>query len=53
MKRKLMRSENGWGVFLSKTILELLNVDPENNMVELEIEKDVLRIKRAQKNETN
>ncbi len=51
MQRKLMRSGNGWAVFLSKTILELLKVDPEVDFIEFEIEKDVLRIKKAKEDD--
>ena len=46
MKKKLMRSGNGWGVFLSKTILELLDINPEKDFVELQVENDVLKIKK-------
>lgn len=48
MKRKLMRSGNGWGLFLSKTIIELLKIDPEKDFVELEIENNTLKIKKSE-----
>ena len=48
MKRKLSRSGNGWSVFLPKVIIELLDIDPETNEIELEIENKVLKITKAQ-----
>ncbi|MFA7659521.1 MAG: hypothetical protein WCY19_08820 [Candidatus Gastranaerophilaceae bacterium] len=47
MKRKLMRPGNGWAVFLSKTILELLKINPETDFIELQVENDILKIKKT------
>ena len=49
MKRKLMRSGNGWAIFMSKTILELIKINPETDFVELEVENGVLKIKKSKK----
>lgn len=46
MKRKLMRSGNGWAIFMSKTIIELLKINPEKDFLEIQIENDVLKIKK-------
>lgn len=46
MKRKLMRSGNGWALFMSKTLIELLKINPETDFVEMQIENDVLKIKK-------
>lgn len=46
MERKLFRSGNGWAIFVPKTILELLKVDPEKDFIEFEMENDVLKIKK-------
>ena len=46
MKRKLMRSGNGWALFISKTLIELLKINPETDFVEIQIENDVLKIKK-------
>lgn len=52
MERKLFRAGNGWSLFLPKVIIELLKIDPENDTVEMQIENDVLKIKKlASKNE--
>ena len=48
VERKLSRSGNGWSLFIPKTIIELLKIDPETDHVEFIVENDVLKIKRAQ-----
>ena len=49
MKRNLSKSGNGWALFLPKTIIELLEINPETDQVELEVENKTLKIKRADK----
>ena len=49
MERKLSRSGNGWSLFMPKTIIELLKINPESDNVELIIENDVLKVKKAEK----
>ena len=46
MKKKLSKSGNGWSLFMPKTIIELLDINPEQDHVELEIENKVLKIKK-------
>ncbi len=46
MNRKFFKSGNGWALFVSKTILELLKVNPETDFIEMQIENDVLKIKK-------
>ncbi len=52
MKRKLIRSGSGWAMFVSKTLLELLNVNPEIDFLDIEVEKDVLKIKKHEEKTT-
>ena len=47
MERKLFRAWNGWSLFLPKVIIELLKIDPENDTIEMQIENDVLKIKKV------
>ncbi len=47
MERKLIRSGNGWGLFINSTILKLLKIDPEKDKVEYIVENDTLKIKKA------
>ena len=49
MERKLFRAGNGWSLFLPKVVIELLKIDPENDTVEMQIENDVLKIKKVDK----
>ena len=49
MKKKLFKSGNAWVLLLQKAILELLDIDPEIDEVELEVENKVLKVKKAEK----
>ncbi len=46
MKKKLIKSGNAWVLLLQKAIIELLDIDPENDEVELEIENKTLKVKK-------
>ena len=48
MKKKMYKSGNAWALLIQKAILELLDIDPENDEVELEVENKVLKVKKAQ-----
>ena len=50
MKRKLSRSGSGWALFMPKTLLELINVNPESDQLEVKVENDIIKITKA-KNE--
>ena len=47
--RKLMRNGNGWALCLNSTILGLLDIDPEVNMVKYTVENDKLIITKSDK----
>lgn len=49
MERKLFRAGNGWSLFLPKVIIELLKIDPEKDTIEMQIENEVLKIKKTDK----
>ena len=49
MKKKLYRSGNAWALLIQKAILQLLDIDPETDEIELEVENKVLKVKKAQK----
>lgn len=51
MKRKLMHSGNGYALFVSKTIIELLKINPEKDFVEFEVENNILKITKADTSE--
>ena len=47
--RKLMRNGNGWALSINSTILGLLDVNPEEDMVQYIVEKDRLIISKRNK----
>ena len=47
MKKKLSRSGSGWALFMPKTLLELVDVNPETDMLEVKVENDVIKITKA------
>ncbi len=49
MERRLFRTGNGWSLFIPKVIIELLKIDPENDNIEMQIENDILKIKKVEK----
>lgn len=49
MKKKLIKSGNAWVLLLQKPILELLDINPEKDEVDLEIENKLLKVKKAEK----
>ena len=49
MKKKLYKSGNAWALLIQKAILQLLDIDPENDEVELEVENKVLKVKKVTK----
>lgn len=51
MKKNLIRNGSGWAIFVPKPILELLDINPEEDQIELEVENKVLKIKRAEKDQ--
>lgn len=49
MKKKLFKSGNAWVLLLQKALLELLDINPEEDEVELNVENKVLTVKKAEK----
>ena len=47
MKKKLYKSGNAWALLIQKAILELLDINPETDELELEIENKTLKVKKA------
>lgn len=52
MERKLFRTGNGWSLFIPKVIVELLKIDPERDKIEMQIENDVLKIRKVNSSES-
>jgi antitoxin component of MazEF toxin-antitoxin module len=53
MKRKLSRSGSGWALFMPKTLLELIDVNPETDLLEVKVENDIVKITKAENEHTN
>ena len=53
MKKKLSRSGSGWALFMPKTVLELIDVNPEADKLEVKVENNVIKITKAEDDEKN
>lgn len=47
MDRKLMRNGNGWALSLNSTLLQLIKVNPETDMVDLSVEGGKIIISKS------
>lgn len=47
MKKKIIQIGNSWGIIIPQSVFALLKINPVIDKVEFEIEKDVLKIKKA------
>ena len=45
----MYRSGNAWALLIQKAILELLDINPEDDEVELTVENKVLMVKKVEK----
>lgn len=46
MKRKFIPIGNSWGMIFTKTMLEILDINPETDKVEIEYNKQTLTMKK-------
>ncbi len=49
MRKNLFRTGNGWALFMPKTILELLELNPDEDEIEINIENKKMIIEKADK----
>ncbi len=49
MKRKFINIGNSWAMLFTKTMLEMLDIDPETEKAEIEFDKKVLMMKKEEK----
>lgn len=47
MKKKFTKIGNSWAMLFTKTMLEMLEVNPENEQVEIEFDKKILKMEKA------
>lgn len=50
MKKKFTKIGNSWAILFTKTMIEMLDINPESEQVEIEFDKKVLKIKKEKKN---
>ncbi len=50
MKKKFITIGNSWAMLFTKTMLEMLDIDPEKEQAEIEFDKKVLTIKKEKQN---
>ena len=46
MKKKLTKVGTGWGMLFTKTMIELLDIDPDTDYIEIEFENKTLKMKK-------
>lgn len=51
MKKKFTKIGNSWAMLFTKTMLEILDINPENEQVEIDFDKKVLRMEKAKEEE--
>ena len=47
MKKKLSRSGSGWALFMPKTLLELIDVNPETDEIKIQVNKETITLSKA------
>lgn len=47
MERKLFNSGNDWVLFIPSTVLKSLEINPEEDLVEYQMENDILKITKV------
>jgi len=47
MDKKIMRNGNGWAISINSTLLKLLNINPETDLVKYTVENDKLIITKS------
>lgn len=53
MEIRFFSSGNGWALFVNSTILKLLKINPENDMVEYTVEGDKLIVTKSPNKRTD
>ena len=49
MKKKFTKIGNSWAMLFTKTMLEMLDINPETEYVEIEFEKKILKMEKEKK----
>lgn len=49
MKKNFTKVGNSWAMLFTKTMIEMLDINPETEQVEIEFNKKILTMKKAEK----
>lgn len=49
MKKRLFQSGNAWVLLIQKAFLQLMDINPETDEVEIDIKDKVMYVKKAEK----
>ena len=49
MKKKFTKIGNSWALLFTKTMMEMLEIDPEIDMAEIEFDKKTIIVKKEEK----
>ena len=44
---KIRKTGSGWGIYMSKSLLEFIEINPETDNIEVEIENETLILKKT------
>ena len=47
--KKLRQIGNSWGIIIPKNILEMMNINPVLDYIEVELDNKIYKIKKAEK----
>lgn len=51
MKKKFTKIGNSWAMLFTKTMIEMLDVNPATDQIEIEFDKKILKMKKEKKDE--
>lgn len=51
MKKKFTKIGNSWAILFTKTMLEMLDINPEKEQAEIEFDRKIMIIKKSQQND--
>ena len=51
MKKKFTKIGNSWAMLFTKTMIEMLDINPEKEQVEIGFDKKILIMKKCEKSE--
>ena len=49
MSKKLTQIGTSWGIIISKPVLEIMDINPTLDEIDVDLENKVLKIKKAEK----